>query len=56
MQGTTLLVYRNGLLQDIPGSDSLVYEVEAGNGSTVREVLYVDVLMARLSTNQRDRT
>ena len=42
VQGTTLLVYRSGLLQDIPGSDSLVYEVEAGNGSTVREFLYVD--------------
>ena len=42
MLGTTLLVYRGGLLQDIPGSDSLVYEVEAGNGTSVREFLYVD--------------
>lgn len=46
--GTTLLVYRGGLLQDIPGSDSLVYEVEAGNGTTVREFFYVDAFDGRI--------
>lgn len=38
-----LLVYREGLLQDTPnGADHLVYEVEVGNGSTIREFVYVD--------------
>ncbi len=39
---TTLMVYRSGLVQGVPGSDSLVYQVEAGNGITVREFFYVD--------------
>jgi Zn-dependent metalloprotease len=37
------LIYRQGLVQDTPnGADHLVYEVEVGNGSTIREFVYVD--------------
>ncbi|MEI2689631.1 MAG: M4 family metallopeptidase [Anaerolineae bacterium] len=38
-----LLVFRAGLVQDTPnGADHLVYEVEVGNGSSVRQFIYVD--------------
>ena len=43
VQATQLLVYRADLIRDLPyGADHLVYEVEVGNGSTVREFIYVD--------------
>jgi Zn-dependent metalloprotease len=38
----TLYVYRDGLIQDIPGPNLLVYEVEVTNGSSVREVVYIN--------------
>lgn len=38
-----IVIYREGLLQDVAnGADHLVYEVEVGNGSTIREFVYVD--------------
>ncbi len=40
---TRLLVFREGLVENTPnGLDRLVYEVEVGNGSSVREFIYVD--------------
>jgi len=43
VQGIQLLVLREGLVRDVPaGADHLVYEVEVGNGSSVREFIYVD--------------
>ena len=43
VQAMQLLVYRADLVQDVPGgADYLVYEVEVGNGSSVREFIYVD--------------
>ena len=39
---TTLYVYRDGLIQNIAGSNYLVYEVEVTNGSSVREMVYVN--------------
>ena len=43
-----LLVFRSGLIQRIPGRDHLVYEVEVGNGSDVREFVYVDAHDGRI--------
>jgi Zn-dependent metalloprotease len=37
-----LYIYRTGLAQGVNGSNHLVWEVEVGNGSSVREFLYVD--------------
>ena len=37
-----LLVFREGLLRGEPGPDHLAWEVEVGNGSDVRELIYVD--------------
>lgn len=40
---TTLYVYRDGLLQGIPGPNYLVYEVEVTNSSrSIRDFVYVD--------------
>ncbi len=41
-RGTALLVYRTGLARGIPGQNHLVWEVEVGNGTDVREFVYVD--------------
>ena len=38
----TLMIYREGLAQDIQGPSHLVWQVEVGNGSNVREFVYVD--------------
>ena len=38
----TLYVYRDGLIQGVAGSNYLVYEVEVTNGSSVREMVYLD--------------
>ncbi|CUS03507.2 Thermolysin metallopeptidase [Candidatus Promineifilum breve] len=39
---TKLYVYRDGLIQGVPGSDYLVYEVEVRGGAAVRDFVYVD--------------
>lgn len=39
---STLLVYRSGLVQGITGTNYLAYQVEVGNGSSVREFVFVD--------------
>jgi Zn-dependent metalloprotease len=37
----TLMVYRTGLIRNVPGSNQLAYEVVVTNGSSVREFVYV---------------
>jgi Zn-dependent metalloprotease len=37
-----LMIFREGLAQGVPGDNHLAYEVEVGNGTTVREFVYVD--------------
>ncbi|CUS03509.2 Thermolysin metallopeptidase [Candidatus Promineifilum breve] len=39
---TTLYVYRDGLIQGVPGPDYLVHEVEVLGGAAVRDFVYVD--------------
>src|SRR5688572_16353999 len=39
---STLYVYRDGLIQDVAGPDYLVYEVEVTNGSSIREMVYMN--------------
>ena len=39
---STLYVYKDGLIQNIEGPNYLVYEVEVTNGSSVREMVYID--------------
>ncbi len=39
---TTLYVYRDGLIQGVPGPNYLVYEVEVTDGVNVRDFVYVD--------------
>jgi Zn-dependent metalloprotease len=41
-KAATLYVYRDGLIQDVPGPNLLVYEVEVTNGSSVWEKVYLD--------------
>lgn len=38
----TLYVYRDGLIQGVKGPNYLVYEVEVTNGSSVREMVYIN--------------
>lgn len=38
----TLFVYRDGLIQDVAGPNYLVYEVEVTNGSSVREMVFIN--------------
>lgn len=38
----TLMVYREGLAKGVPGANHLVWQVEVGNRSDVREFVYVD--------------
>ncbi|HEX9187041.1 MAG TPA: PA domain-containing protein, partial [Vicinamibacteria bacterium] len=40
--GTTLLVFREGLAQGVPGPNHLAWQVEVGDGASVREFVYVD--------------
>ncbi len=40
--GTKLYVYRTGLAQGVPGNNYLAWEVEVGDGASVREFVYVD--------------
>jgi Zn-dependent metalloprotease len=42
VKATQLHVYRTGLAQGIAGKNHLVWEVEIGNGSTVRDFVYID--------------
>jgi hypothetical protein len=41
-RGTRLLIFREGLARGVPGPNHLAYEVEVGDGATVREFVYVD--------------
>ncbi len=38
----TLLVFREGLAKGVPGPNHLAWQVEVGDGATVREFVYVD--------------
>lgn len=38
----TLYVYRDGLIQGVPGANYLVYEVQVTNNGNVRDFVYVD--------------
>ncbi|HEY5907300.1 MAG TPA: hypothetical protein VIZ31_04610, partial [Vicinamibacteria bacterium] len=42
VSSATLLVYREGLVKGIPGPNHLAWQVEVGDGETVREFVYVD--------------
>ena len=42
VRGTTLQVFRSGLVRGVAGQNHLVWEVEVGNGEDVREFVYVD--------------
>ena len=44
----TLYVYRDGLIQDVRGPDYLVYEVEVTNGSSIREMVYLNAHNGKL--------
>jgi hypothetical protein len=41
-RGSRLLIFREGLAKGVPGENHLAYEVEVGNGSDIREFVYVD--------------
>ncbi len=41
-QKTTLMIYRTGLAQGVPGENHLAWEVVVGNGVDVRDFVYVD--------------
>ncbi len=43
-----LTIFREGLVAGRPGADHLVWEVEVGNGSDVREFLYIDAHTGQL--------
>jgi len=42
VRGNRLLIFREGLAKGVPGPNHLAYEVEVGDGSAVREFVYVD--------------
>lgn len=42
VRSTNLFVYRTGLAQGVAGENHLVWQVEVGNGSNVREFVYID--------------
>jgi Zn-dependent metalloprotease len=42
VESTTLYVYRDGLIQDVPGANLLVYRVVVTNGASLREVVFVN--------------
>ena len=41
-RGSRLLIFREGLAKGVPGPNHLAYEVEVGNGTSVREFVFVD--------------
>jgi Zn-dependent metalloprotease len=43
-KASRLLVYRHGLIQGVDGPNYLVYEIEVTNGSSVREMLYINAI------------
>ena len=47
-QGSQLYVFREGLVQGVPGPNRLVWEVVVGNGGEVREFVYVDAHTAKI--------
>lgn len=42
VRNSRLLVFREGLAKGVPGESHLAYEVEVGNGASVREFVYID--------------
>ena len=42
VRSTQLYVYRTGLFQGVAGENHLVWQVEVGNGSSVREFVFID--------------
>jgi Zn-dependent metalloprotease len=48
VRGTRLLVYRTGLAQGVRGQNHLAWEVEVGNGTDVREFVYVSARTAKV--------
>ena len=42
VQGSRMVIFREGLAKGEPGENHLAYEVEVGNGVDVREFLYID--------------
>jgi len=41
-RSSKLMIFREGLAKGVPGDNHLAYQVEVGNGSDVREFLYID--------------
>jgi len=41
-KSANLLIYREGLAKGVPGANHLAWQVEVGDGETVREFVYVD--------------
>lgn len=46
--GARLVVFRSGLLQGVAGDNHLAWQVEVGNGSDVREFVFVDAHTAKV--------
>jgi Zn-dependent metalloprotease len=42
VRNSRLMIFRTGLVQGVPGSNHLAYEVEVSDGASVREFVYVD--------------
>jgi Zn-dependent metalloprotease len=42
VRGTQLYVYRTGLAQGVEGENHLAWQVEVGDGESVREILFID--------------
>lgn len=42
IRGSQLMVFREGLAKGVPGDNHLAYQVEIGNGTDVREFVYID--------------
>ncbi len=60
-RSATLYIFRTGLARGVPGTNHLAWEVEIGNGSSIRELVYIDAhngqLLDRISgTNEIRRT
>ena len=47
-QSGLLMVYRTGLARGIEGENYLTYQIEVGNGSDIREFVYVDAHTAKV--------
>jgi len=42
VRNNQLLIFREGLAKGVPGDNHLAYEIEVGNGGSVREFVYID--------------